>query len=93
MPAPMITTSVSASVSGLGGVRHFRLREARLSSGQILAHHRDILVRHHFAGSDRHHLAEQRIVGLPRRLSGMRCRALARAGRGSAPASGSGMVS
>jgi hypothetical protein len=33
--------------------------------GQILAHHRDIVVRHHFAGGDRHHLAQQRIVGLP----------------------------
>jgi hypothetical protein len=36
-------------------------------AGQVLAHHRDIFIRHRLAGGDRHHLAEQRVVGLPRR--------------------------
>ncbi len=36
-------------------------------AGQILAHHRDVVVGHRFAGRDRHHLAQERVVSLPRR--------------------------
>jgi hypothetical protein len=49
-------TSVLSSAERSGGRRHFRLRDGIV--GQILAHHRDIFVRHHFARGDRHHLAQ-----------------------------------
>ena len=69
----MMTTCAACSVSGSGALRHFRLREARAVVGQVLAHHRDIVVGHGFAGRNRHHLAQQRIVGpRPRRGAGAR---------------------
>ena len=52
-----------------GGVQRqspFQAARWQAVVGQVLAHHRDIVVGHRFACGDRHHLAQQRVVGPPR---------------------------
>ncbi len=52
---------------GAGPPAPFQAARLEAVGGQVLAHHRDIVVGNRFAGRDRHHLAQQRVVDLPMR--------------------------
>lgn len=43
----------------------FQAARVQAVAGEVLAHHRDIVVRHRLAGRHRHHLAQQRVVQRP----------------------------